>query len=256
MNRIWSYFFPQQTTESEPAPPPKSDQETILDANVNTSSGKVKYGEAIEITREEVVGVPEAFLLHNVLSPDECQQFITIIEQIGAHKPAATVNGVISECKFWKAPMDVMIPIWKRVSSFFPEKLTDDGKNWGIVADNPMNEKFRFYCYDAGYVREKHFDGSFLRQNGTPKRDQSHYTFLIYLNEGFDGGETTFYPGGTNSLTSNEQTHQEIRVNPKMGTALVFRQTGESRPLHEGSVHRSADLRKCLMRSDVMYAET
>lgn len=42
---------------------------------------------------------------------------------------------------------------------------------------------------DAGYLREKHFDGCFLRNTGGPKRDQSHYTLLIYLNEGFEGGK-------------------------------------------------------------------
>ena len=98
------------------------------------------------------------------------------------------------------------------------------------------------FADDAGYVREKHFDGCFLRNTGGPHRDQSHFTLLIYLNEGFDGGlfplffssfvpflsssfiimflmlisvgETTFFPGGINSLHATEPTHKEVRVNP------------------------------------------
>lgn len=40
-----------------------------------------------------------------------------------------------------------------------------------------------------------------------------------------------------------------------MGHALIFRQTGPNKPLHEGSVHHTTSVRKCLLRSDVMYAE-
>lgn len=116
--------------------------------------------------------------------------------------------------------MEVMMPIWGRIGSFMPATLRDEDKAWKVVKDNPLNEKFRYYCCtylpscrvlhlsccivcmvvrvhsvtiefldDAGYLREKHFDGCFLRSNnGGLKRDQSHYTVLIYLNEGFDGG--------------------------------------------------------------------
>eukprot|EP01113_Clastostelium_recurvatum_P036826 TRINITY_DN5310_c0_g1_i2.p1 TRINITY_DN5310_c0_g1~~TRINITY_DN5310_c0_g1_i2.p1 ORF type:complete len:291 (+),score=67.72 TRINITY_DN5310_c0_g1_i2:63-935(+) len=203
------------------------------------------------ITREEVQGVPDCYMLHNVLSQRECDQFLNIITQIGVPK-----EGVISECKFWRAPSSVMYPVWRRVSSHFPKTVNDEGYDWSLVENNPMNDKFRYYTYDSGYVREKHFDGCFLRNNpGISRRDQSHFTFLIYLNEGFDGGETTFYPGGVNSLSSPEITHKEVRVNPRMGSALVFRQTGPSRPLHEGSVHRSEGMKKCLVRSDIMYTK-
>jgi hypothetical protein len=109
--------------------------------------------------------------------------------------------------------MEVMKPIWARVGQFMDETVDDDDKKWALVKDNPLNEKFRYYCCkffflffrplllfysccvliisildDAGYVREKHFDGCFLRNTGGPHRDQSHFTLLIYLNEGFDGG--------------------------------------------------------------------
>jgi len=210
------------------------------------------------ITHEIVEGVPECFILRDVLTPNECTQFLHIIEQMGKKS-----EDNISECKFWKASPEIMRPIWARVAPFLPEELDVDeeglgkgSKKWEIVTENPMNEKFRFYTYDAEWVRERHFDGCFLRSNGAGKRDQSHFTFLIYLNDGFDGGETTFYPGGTNSLDPLvPATYKEVRVNPRTGSALFFRQTGNSKPLHEGSIHHSPGLKKCLIRSDVMYSE-
>jgi len=35
------------------------------------------------ITREEVEGVREGYMLHNVLTPEECKQFIDITEKMG-----------------------------------------------------------------------------------------------------------------------------------------------------------------------------
>ena len=52
----------------------------------------------------------------------------------------------ISDCKFWKAPMEVMRPIWERVGPFMDETVEEDGKRWEVVRDNPLNEKFRYYC--------------------------------------------------------------------------------------------------------------
>lgn len=36
-----------------------------------------------KIIKEEVEGVPEAFTLYNVMTAEECEQFLIMIEQIG-----------------------------------------------------------------------------------------------------------------------------------------------------------------------------
>jgi hypothetical protein len=263
MYKILNYFFPQQSTEEEVPQDitqpntPSTTTPTALSTTATTTV-KIVFDEGVrELKYEDVVGVPEAFMLHNVVSENECKQFLDVIEQIGASKtPDQPKETKISECKFWRAPMDVMMPIWHRVQQYFPDTVEEEGKTWQLARSNPMNEKFRFYVYDAEWTRARHFAGAFLRNNpNSTKRDMSHFTFLIYLNEGFDGGETTFYPGGTNSLSSATVTHKEVRVNPKMGSALVFRHTGVNQPLHEGSVHHSPGIKKCLIRSDIMYSE-
>jgi hypothetical protein len=70
------------------------------------------------------------------------------------------------------------------------------------------------------------------RANG----EQSQFTFLVYLNDGFEGGATAF-----------RESRGSLLVTPERGKALVF----YHRQLHEGlPVVRG---RKYVLRIDVMY---
>jgi len=91
-----------------------------------------------------------------------------------------------------------------------------------------LNERFRFYRYDPGERFAGHIDAPFRRDNG----EQSLLTFMVYLNDDFDGGETTF---------------RELSVRPVTGMALLFRHD----IFHEGTAVRQG--RKYVLRSDVMF---
>jgi len=77
----------------------------------------------------------------------------------------------------------------------------------------------------------------------------SRYTFLIYLNENFEGGGTTFYVPGA------EVGHLEARaVSPRMGCALLFPHGGSQGSLvHEGSAPSEGV--KYVIRTDVLYTK-
>ena len=101
-----------------------------------------------------------------------------------------------------------------------------------------LNERFRFYRYDVGQKFDWHQDGYFEREN----RERSLFTFMIYLNDDFEGGATSF------SDVRAEQSFREFRVIPKKGSALVF---------HHPIMHRGDPIvsgRKYVMRTDVMYS--
>ena len=101
---------------------------------------------------------------------------------------------------------------------------------WGVLN---LNERFRYYRYDIGQTFRPHFDGSFDRS----RTEASFLTFMIYLNDGFEGGSTAFYHDG----------RPRVSVTPRQGMALIF----EHHQLHEGAPVESG--RKYVLRSDVMY---
>ena len=88
--------------------------------------------------------------------------------------------------------------------------------------------RFRFYRYDVGERFNKHKDGR-IRQDA---EIASRWTFLLYLNDDFAGGETEF---------------ETLTVAPQRGAALFFRH--ELR--HKGCAVTEG--RKYVLRTDVLY---
>lgn len=99
----------------------------------------------------------------------------------------------------------------------------------GIYEVNGLNEMFRFYKYSPGQRFKMHRDGSYKRN----EREESFFTFLIYLNEEFEGGATEF--------------EDLFTIQPKTGDLLVFYHPYR----HEGRVIESGY--KYALRSDIMY---
>lgn len=68
-----------------------------------------------------------------------------------------------------------------------------------IVFPIGLNELFRFYRYEPGQQFRKHRDQSYIRNS----KEASYFTFMIYLNDDFKGGTTTF---------------NDITIQPKQGS--------------------------------------
>ncbi len=111
--------------------------------------------------------------------------------------------------------------IWEALEPFAPSKF---GNSKAIG----LNELFRFYKYQAGQQFKKHRDQSYVRN----ETEASYFTFMIYLNDGYEGGETTF---------------QDFSINPKQGTALIF----QHHLLHAGTEVKQGV--KYVLRTDIMY---
>jgi prolyl 4-hydroxylase len=94
-----------------------------------------------------------------------------------------------------------------------------------------IKPRWRVYRYDMGHHFGLHGDQSYLGPNGT----RSLLTLLVYLNRGYEGGETDFPEIG-------ERVHAEI------GKALLF----QHMVLHEGATVTAG--RKYVLRSDVLFS--
>lgn len=169
------------------------------------------------------------YTIPQLLSPEECRAYINLIEEVGFTDAPINVGGgrqrivasVRNNRRVMFDDMDRAAALWERVSSDVPVFLN------GRQAVG-LNERLRFYRYAPGQRFAPHADGSFARPTG----ERSLLTFMVYLNDGFAGGETKF---------------NEIAVVPETGLALIFRHE----LWHEGAEVTSG--RKYVLRTDVMY---
>jgi predicted 2-oxoglutarate/Fe(II)-dependent dioxygenase YbiX len=191
------------------------------------------------MTKKNLLG-NEIFTLDNILSPKECAEYITLTENIGyTDAPITTIRGfeirpdIRNNQRVILDDQERAFALWQRVSNYIPSSIG----RWQAVG---LNERFRFYRYDPGQMFAIHHDGSYRRPNG----EESLLTFMIYLNEGFEGGDTRFHLS-----RRYYEDLPNIAVIPVTGMVLCF--------VHE-LVHEGAPIiqgRKYVLRSDIMYRQ-
>jgi len=196
------------------------------------------------IYRDQVHGVKGAFVLHDVLTSSECDQFVQITESMGYEgAPITTSRGMVmrpdirnNKRVIWHTDGKWLLPIFERIYRHLPRFTEVRNWRWNLTEDHRgLNERLRFYRYDPGESFNKHYDGAHERS----ENECSLASLIIYLNDSCLAGHTTFYPGG-------------LKVSPRQGSALIFWH-GEHplSPLHEGSDPEQG--RKYVLRSDIMY---
>lgn len=170
----------------------------------------------------------EIFTVSDFLTRDECERYIQLAESRGfTDAPINTALGteirrdVRNNTRVMIDDPKLAAHLWSRAAEYVPAKLADS-------APVGVNERLRFYRYEDGQQFNWHYDGYFERLNG----ERSRLTFMVYLNDGFEGGHTSF---------------QEHSIAPRAGAALFF--------VHE-ILHKGQPVfkgRKYVLRTDVMY---
>ena len=185
--------------------------------------------------QKESLAGRKLFLIHDFLSPTECDEFILQTEIEGFKDAPLTVPGgfvmrqdIRNNTRVIVDDNELATRLFERARPF----LNAEWLGWELKS---LNERFRFYRYEAGQTFHKHADGAFYR-DGTD--EQSQFTFMVYLNDGFEGGHTNFFNDEGDCLHS---------VKPVRGQALVFWHP----QLHEGATVFAG--RKYVLRTDVMY---
>lgn len=118
------------------------------------------------------------------------------------------------------------------LSSILWTHLKDDQRlnnpGWEVVG---LNNRFRIYKYsDPSEFFASHYDGRYLK---VPEYEESWVTMLVYLNDDFEGGETSFQDGD---------------IKPEIGMAALMTQANylhEAVPVIKGT--------KYVLRTDIMY---
>lgn len=178
------------------------------------------------------------FTVDEFLTPQECEKYIRISEDLGyedalVSSPQGQVlrKDVRNNERVLFVNQETANELWDRARDFIPMEY-DSRPAVGV------NEMLRFYRYDPGQQFNWHQDFPFERDNG----EQSYLTFMIYLNDNYEGGETSFED------SYSDESFDEFQVLPKQGMALFF---------EHGTHHKGEPVahgRKYVLRTDVMYA--
>ncbi|KAF9548285.1 hypothetical protein CPC08DRAFT_823525 [Agrocybe pediades] len=208
--------------------------------------------------RHELPGVPGAFIINDALEVAECQSLVKAAEAVGLipDEPvagsAAQLSSVLAHNLIWLADTTFITTLYERIVHLLPQTV-----HGGAVKG--INSRFRLYRYRPGALYRPHIDGAWpssaLDSTTNPPSyvydsDPTVYsrlTFLIYLNDDFEGGCTTFF------LPSSTQGILEARpVRPRTGTVCVFPHgAAKGSLLHEGSGVLSGA--KYVIRTEVLY---
>jgi predicted 2-oxoglutarate/Fe(II)-dependent dioxygenase YbiX len=175
---------------------------------------------------------PLVWTVDGVLSESECSSLRATIDALEWQPALVSVAGGArripdlrdNDRAFLRSP-PLAEMLFRRVETQVPSRL--DGMD--VVG---ANELLRCYRYGVGHRFGLHYDGRYVRN----ERERSLLTFMVYLNDDFDGGHTRFPDVGRN-------------VVPRAGTALLF----EHFVLHEGCAVTAGT--KYVIRSDIMYTE-
>lgn len=185
--------------------------------------------------------------LTNVLSIFECKQFIKIAEKIGFSPDS--VDGI--DNIIWIADSPLLATLYNRVKHLLPNRIQNK-------CLKGLNARWRFFRYYPGSTYRPHIDGSWvcsgINDKGKLVEDLygdriSRLTFLVYLNDDFDGGETTFF---LPSMSNQVGVIDARSIRPQTGAVLVFPHGDSIGTLvHEGSSVTKGV--KYVIRTDVMY---
>jgi len=205
------------------------------------------------VRRDIVLGGLLAFVIDQVLTPDEADAMVVATERLGYRDAApgiVTPPGMrMNKSVHWLADNSFMEPLAQRLAPLLPTEID------GNPLFGQLSQRVNMYRYDANDVFNRHTDGDWPGYGLSPERDQmlqwpdslrSCLTMLLYLNgprDGVQGGDTRlFRPDGG-----------YVDVSPVKGSALFFRHGfGPGSVLHEGR-QVSGAVSKYVARINVMY---
>jgi len=188
------------------------------------------------------------FMINNLMTTNEAFDLIRVGSKLGfaPDAPINDKNSILAHAFVYLLDQKDHDVLWQRCEHLIPREYNPVG----------LNRRFRCYRYVKGATYRPHIDGAWpgsgLSSDGDYVYDSygdrlSRFTFLIYLNEDFTGGETKFYaPNGEKVGVLDRRG-----VTPMCGSALVFPH-GDTKGalLHEGSGVESGT--KYVVRTEVL----
>ena len=204
-----------------------------------------------------------AVVLHDVLTTAECARVVDFFESHHVTEKCMARTDYRNNYRVVAVGKDTADAIYARIAPFLPptETIDESNKEWyvnsaigmhGTWKIDSLNPCFRICKYDPDGHFSPHCDGDYVRDADY----RSLKTFMIYINDDYQGGATNFLE--SHALFFDESTQrfkapaEAIRASLKAsrGDALIF----DHNILHEGATVASGV--KYIMRCEVMYARS
>jgi hypothetical protein len=172
-------------------------------------------------------GLKYVNIIEDVFTIEECQKLIEISEKKGYTYETSFLDKRKSKRSIIDNDM-FSERLFNIIYKYLP--LTYNNKNIKYI-----NPRFRFLKYDIGDYFTRHRDGNYVDAEG----NQSLITILIYLNNDYEGGYTTFF--------SDPDDYNGYIIVPKPGMiCLMDQEIG-----HE--VNSLISGNKYVIRTEIMY---
>jgi hypothetical protein len=220
--------------------------------------GVITFDDHNEVLQSHrVEGIEDVWIFQKFFSANECKQLIELTDSMGYLETdkvgSAVRTGRPPASKAcWLMPLEQCQSFFERLKPLLPNQYGDRH----ITGINP---RFRFYKYHPGYMLGMHQDvGMYplsyvdedgeLRYNYSQDTQMSLMSLLIYLNEDFVGGCTSFF-----NLDEDQNVVNKIPIVPKCGDAVVFWHGDHPlSPYHEGSLVENGV--KYIIRTDILFS--
>ncbi|XVF59313.1 hypothetical protein PTKIN_Ptkin07bG0265800 [Pterospermum kingtungense] len=179
---------------------------------------------------------PRAFYFPNFATPEQCQQ---IIKTAKPKLEPSTVQLSIGETE---QPIDVRTSMGTFLSADEDETGILDAIEEKIAKATKIPrhhyEAFNVLRYEIGQKYESHYD-AFDPERYGPQKSQRVATFLLYLTDVEEGGETAFpFENGLNMDGSYDfKKCIGLKVKPRLGDGILFYSTFPNNSIDPTSVH-------------------
>lgn len=198
---------------------------------------------------EEIKNIPGAWVIHNLITAEEAEYFISKIEfdeEIDTSTRLRLDDDYQASIKRKSFRHKKDYPylakqVFDRLQGVIPQTLCFDKEDEelgpflaGTWDFHCVNERVSFLKYGPGGVFSKHRDGIFVKNEDL----RSLMTVLVYLNNQYEGGKTKCY---------DDSEAFEAEIEPVVGDAFLMVQ----RVLHEGGTVISGF--KYAIRFDLMF---
>lgn len=182
----------------------------------------------------------QILIVRNVYTAHECESLIALAENAHGFEVASvrTQSGpqmradIRNNERVTLTDPQIADAMWQRIKAFVPPRD-------GAVAIG-VDSQLRFYKYSGSQRFKRHKDGVATNSEGAT----SKFSYLLYLNDDFSGGETIFT---FVKRVDGKRQDNTLTVRPELGMALLFvhDQWHEGVPVSSGV--------KYVLRTDVFF---